>query len=842
MSDSVGKVSLDVELGGDLNKQLGGVARQTGMSFSNALKASMQSFVKGIKASKPVIIPPPKIDVGAMNAEVEQLTPVLDNINAKLDFQHRKLANLKASYENTFNEVRRTKIEGQILNTESAILSLTKRSDATAQKIWKLEDSIKDASNAAQQATQPVGKLNQSLNNTGKQLKSARTDFNKAAKAAMGTNRVFAIAGKSAGKMGNQFTDAFKRIAKQVLVFAVIYKAIRGLQNYMGSSLKTNNEFTQSLNAIKTNLATAFQPIFNAVLPAINAFMKGLAKITAYIAAFISSLFGKSYKQSFEAAKGIESAKKAMEGYGKAAKKAAGQLQSFDEVNTLDTSKDEGAGAGSEGWQMEMPEMDISGIQTKMDELTAGMKATFDSAWQGIKDGWDWTVKTFGPSFAKAWESISPELKKWKDAFKQTFDEIVKLGEPIKNWWNDHVIPFWQKSITIAGKIVAGLLDSLRIIFESFRDTVLPIWQWFTEKGLPILIEFLDGAVSILYKLFTTVKKIFDDIWGGVVDPVMKLVSKIIIETLDLLKELWDTWGVDIVEGIQESLDKIKELWDNLWENFLKPFIENMLDMLTWLWEKHLKGLIQEIGNFVGKLISAAIDIFNKFVMPIINWLIEKLGPIFADIFSFIGDVIGTALAVIIDVAKGIIKALGGIIEFIAGVFTADWKRAWEGIKTFLGGIGDALVGIFKGAINLIIDALNFFIRQANKVSFDIPDWVPGLGGKSFGLSIPEIPKLAKGGLVHGPTLAMVGDNRGASVDPEVVSPLSKLQEMLGQSNQGVVEVLLMILTALEQQRNQGSSSDTVIQLDGTTVGRLIKPHIDQENQRIGSSMFVQNV
>ncbi|NGP58818.1 hypothetical protein FLT15_10740 [Paenibacillus thiaminolyticus] len=113
--------------------------------------------------------------------------------------------------------------------------------------------------------------------------------------------------------------------------------------------------------------------------------------------------------------------------------------------------------------------------------------------------------------------------------------------------------------------------------------------------------------------------------------------------------------------------------------------------------------------------------------MPIINWLVQKLGPTFSNIFSLIGDVIGTALGVISDVAKGIIKALGGIVDFIAGVLILDWERTWNGMKDIVIGIADIIVGVFKGAVNLLIDAINF-IRSANKLSFDIPEW---LGGRS---------------------------------------------------------------------------------------------------------------
>src|SRR5690606_29670348 len=116
------------------------------------------------------------------------------------------------------------------------------------------------------------------------------------------------------------------------------------------------------------NLATAFQPVFSAVMPAINSFMSWLAKATAYIAAFMASLFGTSYKQSFAAAKGLQQARKAMDGYGKSAKKTAMGLSALDEFNLIKTQKDDDAGGGGadpNAWNMEMPEMDIDQIQGK---------------------------------------------------------------------------------------------------------------------------------------------------------------------------------------------------------------------------------------------------------------------------------------------------------------------------------------------------------------------------------------------------------------------------------------------------------------------------------------------
>lgn len=831
---------------------------------------------KRTKATKPKAAPEP-FDVSAAEGELDHLMQVSENVNAKLELQRRKLADLKEAYANTFNDAQKNKLQEKMLNTESTILRLTKQSEDLATKMWKLDDAIQQAAASSQQASQASnqaaasnqqvaqsasqaatasqqagqavsqagqasGQAAQQTNQANKSTKKLTNNLNNAAKAAAGAGTAMNSAGRAAGRAGNAFTQAFGRILKQVFVFAVLYKAIRDFNSYLGSSLKTNAQFAASLNAIQTNLRVAFQPIYEAILPAINALMAGLAKITAYIAAFISALFGKTYQQSYQAAKGIETAKKAMEGYGKKAKKAGkdakGALASFDELNTLDFSKndaDADSGGGAKGFEMQMPDMDISGIQAKMDTLAASVKAAFDGAWKGVKSGWDWVVSTFGPSFQTAWGSISPVLDRWKEQFRLMFTDIIAMGEPLKNWIHTGLIPFWQNGIELAGHVLGGLLDSILGIIKSIWDTAFPIISKFVTEGLPRLTEFLMGVQAIFKSLFDLAKTIFDDIWRGVVEPVMKLISKIILEALDIVFKWWDDWGKKIVDGLKTALDNVKKLWSTLWDNFLKPFVTNMLNMLTQLWDKHLKGLATEIGKFVGKVISAATDVFNKFIMPIVNWLVKTLGPTWANMMSFIGDVIGTALGVITDVAKGIIKSLGGIVDFVAGVFTFDWKRAWNGIKDFMGGIGDAIVGIFKGAVNLIIDALNYMIRQVNKVNIDVPEWVPGIGGKSLGFTVKEIPKLAKGGLAYGPTLAMVGDNKGAAADPEVISPLSTLQDMLSSSNQAVVDVLVMILDAL-----RSGDKETVIKIGETEFGRIAARAIGHAERQAGRPLFAR--
>ncbi|PWV97435.1 phage-related protein [Paenibacillus cellulosilyticus] len=588
-------------------------------------------------------------------------------------------------------------------------------------------------------------------------------------------------------------------------------------------------------------MGQGFINVLTPVIGWINKLIRYLQVGAEYFKAFTEVIFGSAGQTSSQVTATSDAAAGAVSGMGdastdaandvkKASKTIKGALGGFDQLNTIsqgtaDAMDDVAAGAALAGTSAGVdlgslgsltPDIELDPVKAKVQGFVNNVKGMFgglDGSFKGIGQT---IVSTFGPSLTQAWAQIEPQLGNWKAAFGKTFTDIVALGAPLKNWFTTGVVPLWQKEITVLGTIVAGLLDSMLNVFTGLETAAMPVLTWFVTDGLPILSEFLSGAMDIYLSLFDGVKLIFDDLWSGAVEPGLLLFSDRIVDTLNIVKDFWYSWGDKILSGVKNALDGIKGLWSNLWDKFLQPFISNMLENMSWLWEKHLKGLYQEIATFVGKLTTAALDIFNKFIVPVTNYLIDVLGPTFSNIFSLIGDVIGSVLGVIIDVAAGIIKSLGGIVDFIAGVFTGDWKRAWNGIQSFNEGIADSIVGVFKGAVNLIIDAFNFMIRQLNTVSIDMPDWVPGIGGQSFGINIPTIPKLAKGGLAYGPTLAMVGDNKGASVDPEVVSPLSKLQEMLGGTNQVVVDTLMLILDAIKS-----SDKSAVLQIGETQFGRV---------------------
>lgn len=168
----------------------------------------------------------------------------------------------------------------------------------------------------------------------------------------------------------------------------------------------------------------------------------------------------------------------------------------------------------------------------------------------------------------------------------------------------------------------------------------------------------------------------------------------------------------------------------------------------------------------------AAIAIFGDDIQLVLQKVDDFLQGVFVrdwtEQFGVLGNVVNGFLGGVKSIWDALKKILDGIIDFIRGVFTGDWERAWNGVKEIFGGAFQGLVALAKAPLNMIlslingvIEGVNKMIRGLNKISIDIPDWVPVFGGESFGLHLPEIgkiPLLANGGVVQNGGRAIVGE------------------------------------------------------------------------------------
>lgn len=143
--------------------------------------------------------------------------------------------------------------------------------------------------------------------------------------------------------------------------------------------------------------------------------------------------------------------------------------------------------------------------------------------------------------------------------------------------------------------------------------------------------------------------------------------------------------------------------------------------------------------------------------------------------FPALGAVLSGLWKSVQDVWGNIKAIFSNIIGFIDNVFSGNWSAAWGNVVSIFGNVFGELANIAKAPINAVISVINMVLSKINEMKISIPDWVPGVGGKTLGFNLPQIPMLATGGIATAPTLAMVGEGG----EPEAVLPLSKLAQLL---------------------------------------------------------------
>lgn len=143
--------------------------------------------------------------------------------------------------------------------------------------------------------------------------------------------------------------------------------------------------------------------------------------------------------------------------------------------------------------------------------------------------------------------------------------------------------------------------------------------------------------------------------------------------------------------------------------------------------------------------------------------------------FPALGAVLSGLWKSVQDVWGNIKAIFSNIIGFIDNVFSGNWSAVWGNVVSIFGNVFGELANIAKAPINAVISVINMVLSKINEMKISIPDWVPGVGGKTLGFNIPQIPMLATGGIATAPTLAMVGEGG----EPEAVLPLSKLAQLL---------------------------------------------------------------
>lgn len=809
MSESVGKISLDLEIQSDISKQVSTVANLIGKNLktslnsgikgalgnvdkiakksvdniSNSINNSLKSSVGKIKNTMQAVFnsfknfklpnfnfpkPPnismpkttdissaissrgPPVDMSMLTAQIENVSRSLENTNARIEQQRVKLSQLREEYSTCFNPTRKNKLQEQILKTEANINKLIATSDKLGFKLNDLDAKFVKASNSAKSTSNSINAIDSAAKKATNSFKLFGNSTNK-------TNRAL-------GQHRSNIGIIVRSMFTWGIVFPLVLRGLTALATAIGQGLMTNQQFANSFNQIKTNMMVAFTPILQAVLPALNTLMAALAKATTYIASFISAIFGKTYQQSYQATQQLIDAKVAMGAYGDSAKKAAKDvkgLAAIDEINTLGATNANIAGGGANNKipQLVAPPVDTSAVDSAMKGLVDRIKAYFS----------DISFTPLINSFKNLKSSVTPIINNLAKSLKWFMDKILK---PLTKWTIEDALPAFFN-------LLSGALRVLNPILEVFMD--LGAWLW--GEFLQPIASWTGGViVDVLNGVADGLSKVGD--WINENKPIVEIFAIVVGSfalawgLVNAALAIWNGVGV-IAAGVTTALGVAFE------------FATSKVGLIILV-----IGAVIAIGVLLYKhwdeIKAKAIEVWDS-IKEKFNQFKEWLGNVFAtdwsQKFGFLGDILNAFLAITRGIFDSIKRIFGGIIDFIAGVFTGNWKRAWQGVQDIFGGIMNGLQALVKAPLNGVIGLINAAISGLNKIklpSIDIP-FFGTVGG--WGFNIGKIPYLAKGGIIDNPTLAMVGE-----AGKEAVVPLenntqgldllaAKLMERLGGTN-----------------------------------------------------------
>ena len=476
-----------------------------------------------------------------------------------------------------------------------------------------------------------------------------------------------------------------------------------------------------------------------------------------------------------------------------------------------------------------------------LDVLSAGLDV-LNSALDALKPLWDW-----------AWDNFLEPVAEWTGGMiVDILKDLAAALEGISTWISNNQGPFdaivvtilafaaaWKavelaEFITNAGGVigiiksltttlyactiakVADKAETLAICALYAKDFIVGIGQTIAKLASSAAAWVADTAATWLATAATTAFGVAMSILTSPITLVIAALAALGLGIYELVKH-WDT---------------VKEAAGICWD---------------WIVDKW-----QSAGEWFSGIWESITSAFSKFD----DWLQNIFNMDFSKSFGSLGDIMNAYVANVKNIFGDIKNIFGGLIDFITGIFSGDWEKAWNGIIDTFSGIFSLIADVAKAPLNLVIgfinglitgvqSGINAIVRSVNKLSFKVPNWVPGIGGEDFGFHLPEadfskIPYLAQGGYVkpNTPQLAMIGDNRHQG---EVVAPEDKLLDMAQKAAAmaSSAELLAEAISILKQILKILETLDLDIQLDGKSLKKYVVDKINEHTKQTGKCEII---
>lgn len=659
---------------------------------------------------------------------------------------------------------RQAEVAAQIKEQEQLLVQQNKTAEKLGSQYAKITDKVINQTAALDAAKTKAGELVQQITN------------------ASGASAKMAEVSASVEKSMNKFGRRLSGVLRSALIFTVLSRGLSQLRSWLSQTIMQNEAARASIARLKAALLTLAQPILEVVIPVFVKLVNILTQVVTAIAKFFGMLSGKSWGAQVSAAKGLNAEKEALEGVGSAAEDASKSMASFDEINQITSNQASGGGGTSGAGASSGITPDFSNLDLAEDKLNdilgiVGAIAAGLLAWKIASMFTDDLGKIGGIALAAA--GAFALVYFWLDAWNNGIDMTNFLGMlgGLAALAGGLALAFGPTAAAIA--LVVG---GLAMLVVGIKDV---IENGFTlENTLTIIAGLLAAGIGI--SILT----------GSWIPLLIAAIASILVALVSFTGH-----GEELINGLKDVVSGFGKFFKGIFTGDMKLALEGAKQ----IWE----GLKQTWNAIVNSIKDA----WSAFI----TWLQGK-NPALAAIFETIGKLFS-------DQYNAWKKILSGLITFLTGVFTGDWKKAWNGVLDILKGIWNLIVGTVEGAINFIIDGINLLISALNKIQFNMPEWVPLIGGKSFGINITPVsrvalPRLASGAIIppNREFMAVLGDQKSGT---NIETPLSTMVQAFKQ--------------AMTETGVAGSRQMTVIfQLDRRELGRTIYQLNNEETQRVG--------
>lgn len=512
-------------------------------------------------------------------------------------------------------------------------------------------------------------------------------------------------------------------------------------------------------NELKATLGQGFINIFTPIVKGINMVLSKLQVLANAFKSFTEMIFGNaggddSTSNVSNLASDASKASDAVSGIGDSAKKSAKDLKSlasFDTAQILkkDDSDSSSSGSGSGGIDtsglgdltnsaMQQANVQMDNFIKKSKELFSIFKEGFDDAFEntnfdGIIDSCERIKTALTEIFTDS--DVTEYAAEWVDTVLYNMGRMtgsvasvgVTIADNLLGGFanfleqneediQEHIMNIFSIS-SESWDLLGDISETFADIFAIFRgpeakQCTADIIAIFTDGILgvyEIVGKFTNDILYIIAQPFIENKDLIKNALEGLLQPISSVLETIkqgIQDTFSKFWEVYDTYIRPAVENIKDGFSSILETILNVWNENIKPILDEWASRFDLLWKEHLQPMVNNFLEFFGKLINGISTLWNTWLVPIINWIVANVIPVLSPIFETIGNLFMDVFGVISDILNGVWQVLGGLIDFIVGVFTGDWEKAWNGIESIFSGIWTMIKGILEGIWNAIKDII----------------------------------------------------------------------------------------------------------------------------------------